>query len=56
VQADEELIFANFFCETHGEDWRETAVVVLDGGDCYFQVIYNADANVYSSLWINGES
>jgi hypothetical protein len=34
----------------------ETAVVVLDGGDCYFQVIYNADANTFVSLSINGEA
>jgi hypothetical protein len=56
VQADEELIFANFFCETRREDWEETAVVVLDGGDCYFQVIYNASANTFISLSINGEA
>jgi hypothetical protein len=56
VRADEALVLANFFCGTHGEDWGETAVIVDDGGDCYFQVIFNADANTFVSLSINGES
>lgn len=56
VQGDDKLIQANFFCDGEDFDWRETAVLVEDGGDCYFQVIYNTDDETYLSLRINGES
>lgn len=56
VRADEKLIYANFFCDAPGIKWEETAVIVEDGGDCYFQVIFNADTNTFVSLSINGES
>lgn len=56
VRANEELIYANFFCGGETHDWLETPVVVDDGGNCYFQVLFNAEANTYLSLSVNGES
>ena len=56
VRGGEVLIYANFFCDSSAHDWQKTAVVVDDGGDCYFQVLYNVDAKTYLSLQINGES
>ena len=56
VRNTEALIFANFFCDGEAHDWLETAVVVMDGGNCYFQVIYNADTNTYLSLSVNGDA
>ena len=56
VQGESRLIFSNFFCDGMGMDWEKTAVIVEDGGDCYFQVIYNVDDSIYTSFWINGES
>lgn len=56
VQGGDKLIQANFFCDGEDFDWQETAVLVDDGGDCYFQVIYNTGDETYLSLRINGES
>lgn len=56
VRGDEQLIYGNFFCDTWEMDWGETAVVVMDGGDCYFQVTYDVNTGEYTSLWINGEA
>lgn len=56
VRDDERFIYANFFCRVVGTDWQETAVIVADGGDCYFQVVYNVDANSFVSISVNGES
>lgn len=56
VRDDEQFIYANFFCRLEGNAWQETAVIVADGGDCYFQVIYNADTNRFVSVSVNGES
>ncbi|MBX3056361.1 MAG: hypothetical protein KF770_07810 [Anaerolineae bacterium] len=56
VRDDERFIYANFFCRVSGTAWQETAVIVADGGDCYFQVVYSADANRFVSLSVNGES
>ncbi|MCB8975849.1 MAG: hypothetical protein H6657_00280 [Ardenticatenaceae bacterium] len=56
VQNEEQLIFANMFCDAMSSDWLEAPVVVADGGNCYLQIIFNADANTYLSLYVNGES
>ncbi|MEZ4595222.1 MAG: hypothetical protein R3D55_29360 [Chloroflexota bacterium] len=56
VQNNAQLIFVNFFCHTTGSDWLEMPVVVADGGDCYLQIIFNAEANTYLSIYVNGES
>ncbi|MCP5097878.1 MAG: hypothetical protein GY943_20210 [Chloroflexi bacterium] len=56
VQDDTHLVYGNFFCDDFGVDWRETAVVVDDGGDCYFQLTYNPELDEFLSLHINGES
>ncbi len=55
-RAGKRLVFANFFCNAKGADWKETAVVVDDGGDCYFQATYNVDTDRFISLRVNGES
>jgi predicted choloylglycine hydrolase len=41
------------FCETNF-NWKKNIVDVLDGGDCYFNVIINLDLKTYSDLDING--
>jgi len=56
VQNEEQLIFANMFCDAMSSDWLEAPVVVADGGNCYLQIVFNADANTYLSLYVNGES
>ena len=50
------IVFANFFCDSAGLDWRNKFVIVLDGGDCFFQFKYNMVEGVFFDLWINGSA
>jgi hypothetical protein len=50
------IVHANFFCNAWRRDWRTEPIVVLDGGDCYFQVEYDVDKASFSNLMINGEA
>jgi hypothetical protein len=48
-------IFINFFCEHFdGDYWKRDLVMVLDGGDCFFNVEYNPQTREFSKLSING--
>jgi hypothetical protein len=48
------IIYANFFCDASGSNWRTTRVDVDDGGDCYFQVEYDVDKRTFADLSVNG--
>jgi hypothetical protein len=50
------IVHANFFCDAWKKDWRTEPIVVLDGGDCYFQIEYDVDKASFSNLQINGEA
>ncbi|HWQ14170.1 MAG TPA: hypothetical protein VNL77_15330 [Roseiflexaceae bacterium] len=56
IRAGRRLVYASFLCSTHGDDWRRQVVVVLDGGDCYFQLTYDVERGTYGDLVINGEA
>ena len=56
VRDGQRLVYASFFCDTVDERWREQIVMVLDGGDCYFQLTYTIDQGTYQDLMINGEA
>ena len=56
VEGGEEIIYANFFCATNGDTWRDQFVMVLDGGDCYFQIRYNPKTREFFNFSVNGES
>jgi hypothetical protein len=56
VSEGKQLIFANFFCETHGQDWQQTFIAVEDGGPCYFEIEYDPQTETFSSLLIHGQS
>ena len=51
-----QMIYANYFCDNMGKNWREDLVIVEDGGDCYFQVEYDVKSGLFSKLLVNGES
>jgi hypothetical protein len=48
------LIYANYFCVDDFDYWRTGHVMVMDGGECFFQVLYNPATGEFSSLRING--
>lgn len=55
----EKWILVNSFCEGYWKrdaSWQNIAVVVYDGGDCYFRVRYRVLSRSFSGLDINGES
>ena len=52
-------ILVNGFCEGYWkkqDTWRDRAVLVLDGGLCFFQVRYDPSRSQFEQLEINGEA
>jgi hypothetical protein len=50
-------ILVNGFCEGHWKEedtWRDRVVLVLDGGLCYFKVLYDPSRSQFEHLLING--
>lgn len=48
-------IFVSFFCHEI-DGWQTRPVLVRDGGDCFFQVVFDAETGALSDLMVNGES
>jgi hypothetical protein len=50
-------IFVHFLCwAPTAPGWRCSAVVIDDGGDCYFQLEYDVESHECSKLWVNGSA
>lgn len=56
TRSNRRQIFVNFFCNAYDTNWKTKAVAVLDGGDCFFTVVYDVDRAAFSNLQINGEA
>ncbi len=54
--AEQELIYVNAFCISPPADWQQHLHVVLDGGTCFWQAIYNPKTKKFSHLIINGRA
>lgn len=52
----EKEVWVNCFCNTLGTDWRKNLIIVLDGGNCYFNLKINLTKGEYFDLIINGGS
>jgi hypothetical protein len=50
------LIHANFLCDDMGGRWKHEVVMVMDGGDCFFQLTYDVESTEFGNLQINGEA
>lgn len=49
------LIYANYVCSIENFDyWLEGNVMVMDGGECFFQVLYDPTRDTFLWLRING--
>lgn len=55
-EEDKPLIYANFFCGDSFDYWLEALVSVEDGGECFFQVMYDPETDTFSNLRVNGEA
>ena len=49
------VVYANYFCDSV-VDWKKDFVIVMDGGDCFFQFQYDADSGDYFDLQVNGSA
>ena len=56
VQDGQPSIYVNFFCRGEGNISETSIMMPLGGGDCYFQVIYNVEEDLFSYLNVHGES
>ena len=54
-RAGHRLLYVNGFCEAPSY-WRTQLVIVMDGGTCYWQALYDPATDRYSSLTINGRA
>ncbi len=51
-----QVIYGNFFCDDTGRDWKQDWVMVLDGGECFFQVKFDVTSGTFIELQVNGEA
>ena len=52
----EQIIYANYFCTDLETDWKKDFVIVMDGGECFFQVKYNVKSAEFFDLQVNGDA
>jgi len=50
-----QIIYGNYFCSNE-DNWRQEFIMVIDGGECYFQVEYDVESGLFIRLLVNGES
>jgi hypothetical protein len=50
------IIYGNYFCNSGGVDWRQKLVIMIDGGECFFQVEYDVESGFFIKLLVNGEA
>lgn len=50
------IVFANYFCTDAGQNWRKEFILVMDGGKCFFQFMYDADTGEFFHLRVNGDA
>ena len=57
VQSDGvKMVYGNYFCSDHSLAWQEELLDFLDGGECYFQILYDAQSEQFMRLAVNGEA
>jgi len=52
-----QVIFVNAFCDSYwlnNDDWKSHFVLILDGGPCFFQIIYDPESRSILQFLING--
>ena len=50
------LVFMNAMCSEPTMDWQNHMIYVLDGGSCYFQLVYDVTNDAFVQFSVNGES
>jgi hypothetical protein len=52
----EKEVWINCICDTYTEDWRTGLIIVMDGGNCFFNLKINLSTKKYFDLSVNGEA
>jgi hypothetical protein len=52
----EKEVWINCFCNTWDKNWREGLIIVMDGGNCYFNLKINLARREYYELMVNGDA
>ena len=47
-------VWINCLCQTHGDDWKTSIIMVDDGGNCYFNLKINLTKDKCYDLVVNG--
>ena len=57
VQDGERVVEIHAFCSIENPNkLNQELIMVLDGGSCYFQLLYNPSSKQFTDLQINGEA
>ena len=49
-------LYLRIALELHLKRLMVGQLIVMDGGDCFFQVVFDPESNEYSELMINGDA
>ncbi|MFY9310383.1 MAG: hypothetical protein WAQ28_15160 [Bacteroidia bacterium] len=52
----EKEVWINCFCNTWEKDWKKEIVIVMDGGNCYFNLKINLAKQTSYEMSVNGEA
>lgn len=55
IEHGERKIFVNSFCKDF-DDWRGQYILVMDGGPCFWNAVYNVDTGEVEHLYVNGSA
>lgn len=52
----EKEVWINCLCQTHGDGWKTSVILVDDGGNCYFNLKINLTREKCYDLGVNGHA
>jgi hypothetical protein len=52
----EKEVWVNCFCGAGSQNWKKNLILVLDGGNCYFNLKINLSTGQYYELTVNGDA
>ena len=56
IDNGEHKVLVNGFCDAFGLDWTTQPILVADGGECFFEAVYNVDTGELEGFQFNGEA
>ena len=56
IEGGEHKIFVSGFCHVDDDSWLSRPYIVMDGGNCYFQAVYNVEDQQFEQFQFNGDA